>query len=437
MAKDGFIGVTGYGPPAPLEKPLPIDELARMPGDRRWAVADDALLEALALGQQVQRGPMGRRIRSVLKWADRIGLAGLAVLVIGGLELARLLWRQGGAQARGPVPERVFVGFGAGSEALLFERYCAQEQGPVMRLDETEVSTFGAWHAVKPLHGLRTLWSAYRTASRALAQLPPAFASMRLEFLTFVARRLGRYSYTLAWFKRLHAEHPHVREVSFLSADTTSYAAVAAGLSTRYTQHGLVRASLLLPDFDVIEALTEEEGRFFQRRVPGARLVMQAYPRLGTPSLNHGILIASVYGHEDELSLILPALAWARRTGQPVWVRPHPAESRRFWSPEVLGPDVRIEDSDPSFLAALQRLRPRLVLSWFSTALADALQCGIVPVTVNSEGSAALHDLVYPLAERALLWERHGAQIQRALEDDRFYCEVVRDLRQAGSPNEG
>lgn len=432
MQGDQDIGVSACGKSSGVEDTFAIEQLSRLPADCRWAVADDALLEARALGQRVRRGPLGSRLRRWLGWADRVKLADWVVLAVALVELARLLWRQSSPQRQDGIPDRVFVGFGAGSEAMLFERYVADAGGLVMRLDQTDVSTFGGLQTVTALPALRSFRCAYGAASKAISQLPFPLAALRLDFLTFVGMRLGHYSYMLAWFRRLGAEHPHVREVAFLSADTTAYAAVAGGVRTRYMQHGLVRGSLLLPDFDFIDALTEDEMRYFQRRVPGARLAMRPHPRLDNPSPGRGILIASIYGDHDEMLQILPVLEWAQRVGQQVWVRPHPRENRRFWSDAVLGAGVRIEDSDASFLAALQRLRPRLVVSWYSTALADALQSGIVPVTICSEDSPALHDFVYPIADRALKWDRHGKEIARLLEDDHFYGETLSGLQQTG-----
>lgn len=437
MQGDQDIGVSAHSARGEAGYTSAIDQLSQVPKDCRWAVADEALLKAIALGNRVRRGPLGARLQRWLRWADRINLAGFAVLLVGLVELSRLMRRQGVARAAVGLPERVFVGFGAGSEAMLLEGYRADGGEPVMRLDQTDVSTFGALQTVKLLLALRSLRAAYKASSKALSRLPPALAPLRLEFLTFVGMRLGNYSYMLAWFGQLRAAHPQVREVCFLSADTPAYAAVATGMRTRFMQHGFVRDSLLLPDFDFIDALTEDELRHFQRRVPAARLAVISYPRLETPSLGRGILIASIYGDHDEMSQILPVLEWARRTGRPVWVRPHPRENRRFWSECVLGAGVRIEDSDPSFLAALQRLRPRLVFSWYSTALADALQCGIIPVTVSGDGAKAQQDLVYPLNDRALHWGRHGGEIQRLLEDDCFYSETLYGLRHAGLPEGG
>jgi len=89
---------------------------------------------------------------------------------------------------------------------------------------------------------------------------------------------------------------------------------------------------------------------------------------------------------------------------------------------------VQIEDADPSFEDALRRLRPRIVVSWYSTALAEALNRGIVPVTVSDESTPAIADMVYPLMDRALQWPRDQARIAELMRDDAVYCATLQSL---------
>jgi hypothetical protein len=135
-----------------------------------------------------------------------------------------------------------------------------------------------------------------------------------------------------------------------------------------------VRRSLLSPEFQAVDAMTRDEAIHFRRTLPLARIKMTSFTELDESELTNGVLIASVYERRDEMRRILPFIYWARGNGWQVWVRPHPREDKSFWIQEVDSNLVRIEDGDASFFDALSRLRPRIVASWYSTALADALK---------------------------------------------------------------
>ena len=412
--------------------------LNAMPADQLWALADSALLQAIARVEPVQRGPRGRRLRRLLGWADRLGLARTLFLITGGVELLKLLHRQGFRQQKADngLPAYLFVGFGAGPEEALFASYTAEHAGQVARLNQVDVATFGAWQRLGLSAAMAALRAAHRRAWQAVSQLPAPYQYRRLDFITFSAMRLGVYSYMHAWFKALGTRQFGLKEICFLAGDTPAFAAVDAGLVTRHLQHGLIRHSLILPAFDRVDALTRDELRHFERRLPQSEVhLVPGYPYLDAKGLSGGILIASINGEYKELMLIEPFLVWANAQGLPLWVRRHPCEDPAFWAGMAHRHLFQIEDVDSSFQDALQRLRPSLVVSWYSTALADAPRCGIIPVTVSESTSPVIQDMVYPLIDRALQWPVDQAQIQQVLQDPEQYRQTL--LRLQGVSNQG
>lgn len=406
--------------------------LTAAPRHQHWALADSALLQAIARKEPVQRGPRGRRLTRLLRWADRLGLARGVLLVTGCVVLLKLLHRQGRGrkQGGGGLPPHLFVGFGAGPEETLYTRYTSEHAAPVARLNQVDVASFGTWQRISLADAMSAFWAAQHAAWQAVADLPPPLCQWRLDFLTYAAMRLGHYSFMRAWFQRLNLQQQSPpQEVCFLAADTPAFAAVDAGLPTRYLQHGLIRHSMILPAFDQIDALTQDESLHFQRRLPRAEIHLASIPDSGAQGHSGGIMVASIYGERRELALVEPILEWANTKGLQLWVRPHPCEDRAYWTELANRQDVHIEDADPSFQAALQRLRPSLVVSWYSTALADALQCGIIPVTVNEASSPNVQDMVYPLMDRALQWPADHVEIEQTLLDTEQYRQTLRRLQ--------
>ncbi len=211
----------------------------------------------------------------------------------------------------------------------------------------------------------------------------------------------------------------------------SAFAAVDAGLPTRYIQHGLVRYSLVLPCFDWVDGLTVEEATHFRQCLPSAVVSLQpsASAAMLPATMSRGILIASVYAAKSEMQRVLTFIDWAASRGRHVWVRPHPREDRSFWNEGANQSLFAIEDRDSSFHEALARLRPRLAVSWFSTALADALAIGVIPVSVSAHDDINVLDMVYPLHRRCLHWPDDEARIVRVLDDDDAYLTELERLR--------
>lgn len=425
----GFASEVG----AMLREEHPADLLQRLPAGLQWAVADAALLLAIDSGQSLERGPRGRALHRLLRLARYLRQEKLLVFLVGLVEVCRHCRRQGRELSDLRLEKRIFVGFGAAAEEALFGQYRDESADSVARLDQTRVGTLGLFHTVGWLEALRTLRLAHRQAFEAAAHLPEKLKPWRLDFLTHAAMQLGHYSYMRAWFAEVRTHAKRLQEVCFLASDTAAFAAVDAGLRTRYLQHGLIRRSLVLPRFDMIDALTVDEQTHFCRRLPGAQVRLSRNSRAPMPAAaGHGVLVASHHETPEEMARIAPLLDWFASCGVPIVVRPHPKEDRAFW--RIHGPRWRcaVDDSDGSFMLAVKRLRPRFVVSWYSTALVDALTYGVLPVTVSHAGNPAIEDMVYCLLDRALHWPRDAELLASLLNDDRAYGHALARLRRDG-----
>lgn len=410
----------------------PAEELQRLPVCLHWAVADWGLLLAISNtnGKSVERGPRGKALHRLLRLARRFGQEGAIVFLVGLMEVLRLCWRQGRVKSGHAIQERIFVGFGAAAEEALFEQYQDESEDAVARLDQTGVGTLGAFHAIGWVQALKTLRMAHRQALEAIASIPEKLKPWRLDFLTHAGIRLGQYSYMRTWFADVRLLAPQLCEVCFLSADTPAFAAVDAGLPTRYCQHGLIRRSLVLPNFDVIDALTIDEREHFSNRIPTARVrIIKTLNSSTSAPAGPGILVASQHETAEEMARIAPLLDWMKSRGIPIVVRPHPREDRAFWHVHGSRWDCVIDDSDSSFTLAVKRLRPRFIVSWYSTALVDALEYGILPITVSHAGNPNIQDLVYRLLDRVLYWPRDAELLASLLNDDLPYSHALARLR--------
>ena len=409
----------------------PADTLQRLsPGDA-WAFADSNVLQAIARNERARFGPRGALLRAIVGALSKVGLGSVIVGVIGFGRLIGLMRRQGGPEVLAAYPRDFFVGFGAGSEEPLYAAFAGGNEEAVARLDQGKPSSFGTWHRVRFLRASRVLFARSANASNAIRRVPTEFAAWRVDLLTSAAIRVGQYAFMRAWFEELREKCCSPREVAFLAADTPAFAAVDVGLPTRYLQHGLVRHSLVLPRFERVTALTPDEAVHFRRRLPAASVETQSSGPFILPSTTEReVLVASVYAPPEEMQRVESFLLCASRQGWTVRVRPHPREDRAYWREASAKVRILLEDQDSSMRAALARLRPRLVVSWYSTALADALSSGVLPVTVCAADDPNVQDMVYPLFARCLRWPEDERAIAEAMNDDVAYRREVARLRQ-------
>jgi hypothetical protein len=413
-----------------------MDELHALPSQYHWALADSALLQAITRKEPVALGARGRLLSRLVKVSCRFGMVWALIVLAGISELIRLQRQQRAATKAGDggvggYPARFFVGFGAGSEESLFIQYCKKSDIQTERLDQVNVSTFAALHHVSFLSGFRFLVRALVVAKKAINALPFCLSYWRTDFLTCVAMKAGYYAYMRAWFEMLKEEAGlSLAEVAFLAADTAAFAAVDAGLPVCYLQHGMIRHSLLLPAFSRVDALTTYEANHIRRRLPLAKVTVHSQSRrkLEPSLMAREILVASIYGDIEYMSRIASFVLWANAFNVPLQVRPHPRERSTFWQNYAMVGQVTIEEGDADIFQAIDRLRPRLMVSWFSTALLDALECGIIPVTVCSDDDSYVSDMVYPLFRRCLRWPQDIEIIEQILNDDEYYVSILSRL---------
>lgn len=414
------------------------EALYKLPIRYHWVLADSALLQAIASNKPVVRGVQGSRLSGLVNISQHIGLIWPLLWLVSIVELIRLLRRQRKSTQNGvcqgqDYPAHFFVGFGAGPEEHLFKQYCEKHAGKVGRLNQIKVESYAVWHSVSIVSGLRSLLQALSVARMAVAALPIELASRRADFFTYVGMRVGYYAYMRAWFEALKVKaNSQLEGIAFLSADTAAFAAVDAGLPTSYLQHGMTRHSTLLPAFIRVEALTADEAAHIRHRLPGSQVTVDSQARFAiVPSqMAKAILIASIYGDHKYFAPIVPFIGWINARKVSVRVRPHPCENSTFWHGYEIDGIVTIEKNDADFFEAISRLRPRLVVSWFSTAMEGALRCGVIPVSICADDDRNVVDMVYPLFRRCVRWPQDEQVIDRLLEDDEYYAMVLTCLRE-------
>ena len=133
--------------------------------------------------------------------------------------------------------------------------------------------------------------------------------------------------------------------------------------------------------------------------------------------------LPSCYGQETGLDRIARTSSRGpKRVLIPVVVRPHPRDHSGFTDRWRTDNAVTFGDPAMSFDRFLEHYRPRMLLSWYSTTLFDALRRGAVPVTVPLDPWRPM-DMVFPFQGISLKWPEDRAEVERL---------VLRDADQPG-----
>ena len=398
-----------------------------------WVGADSSVVLAIARGEEPRHGPRGiwlRRLFGLLGASPAGRLALRAVALLSALSS----WRRCRRGERAPHAAVVVVGMGAGAEAGLVREVQETAGGAVAHVDQRDPSTLGKVVCPPLGHALRTAWRAAGGGGRAIRGAGCAEArDHRSLWMASVARRVGAYGFFRAWAEALPSS---VERLVFLAMDVAAFAAGDARGGSRlpvleHRQHGLIRWSLAVAPFDHVIAMSAPEaGRF---REGGNTVVL--LPREASSSPPEGVsgkalLLASMYDvpgvflREDNAPELEGLLSWAGTMGLAPVVRPHPREEGGFWSSRF--PSVERDEGASTFADVLARRHPRLVASWASTALLDALAAGRLPVLLPAGAAPILEDMVLPLEEVCLVWPRDRLLFEECLRDPDAYARELR-----------
>lgn len=387
-----------------------IDALARriqdLPGEIRWVYAQQDVIAATAKGVPVTPGVRTARIAQLLKWAGRVGLDHAAAKLASLVLLAAIRCRQSRPPAKAG-QRRFFVGIGALKEGELALQFEAMSGGPAAVIDQR---FSGALASIYP-PGMLDLLRSWHEAAQ------PIFAALAAEqdgpldrsaVLTYVVRRLHHYAHFLAVFRGLNATAPGTA-VGFAAADLPAYAAVQAGIEAIYFPHGFCARSLAYPDFHRVVAFNPPEAEHLRSRLPAASVSVTA-PAIRPLHLERRLAVVGDYGEKLDRSRGL--IEFCRACGIEVVVRPHPADRSGYWRRWEGVRGVRI-DRGGTFDDFLERHRPCVMATWYSTTIYDALLRGVVPVTLEADQP----DIVFPFAEVALCWPADKERIKAVLSD--------------------
>ena len=414
-----------------------VDLLQKLPQEYRWAFNDREMLVAICLEKQVKHSKKQAILKPMIKFGKLLGIEWQLIYIVGLSVMMKMLIAQLFAtnlkrKTSKDNPDAFFVGLSANRNNQIYYDYCRKTAGVVGRLNQFDIRSFTDWCNVNFQTGIYFLGYSTTLAKNSIAAIPPELVDRQDDFLLNISSKLGYYAFMRSWFNSVSRINPCLKEIAFSSQNLASFAAVDEGLHTIYFSHGAIGYAELLPAFNEAKVFSNAEMEFAKHRLPDLSVATykNQIDKLEPSQMFQEVLICSYPSSRNKhMTNIITFLDFARAESIKVRVRLHPSENDNvFWHKYQEAGLVSIEGCDISINDALARLKPRLVLSWGSTTLVDALYNGIIPINATDVNDSLFYEMVYPANKRSLSLDCHFKLFSKLFHDNDYYNYVLAKL---------
>lgn len=411
-----------------------------LPARAHWIFANEAIVRAIRCETEVVKGWRTRALYTVLKILRLQNIQRSVVLIGCFMRMLKIWYRQLSVwrdddnerpNLRSGQRVRIFVGFGARAEEKMFYDFARHQPSVNLRINQTKVSSYGAAKSVSVKCLVAEVFITWRIATEALQVLSKESRHYFIDWLVCILKDLPNYAYAKVWFGHAKASW-EIEEVTFITNDVAAFAACHAGLDCHYLQHGLLSRNLIFPPVRKVTCLTRYESCYLEA-LYGFADIETRVARKDIPdySARMAVVVASGWHEPEEMNLVSPVLIALSRHDVDIVVRPSPSENPSDYWLSSEAPPVRFRVGSPngSLVEFLENENAVMLISWGSTALVDALYCGVIPICLGYTISYQVIDnMVFPLLKCCLTWERDAKRILGIVESEELYGTVLSEL---------
>ena len=252
------------------------------------------------------------------------------------------------------------------------------------------------------------------------------------------------FTYLLSFFQQLKEKYPDCTVYS-AGAILPSHAAILSEHITINMYHGLMDKINLstFPEYDSVCVYSYDERKYLIDA--GIKSKVLTYPMMKAESHKNIAIffMPSVASNEIDWSVFsesfLSLTKLFKTFDYDLYIKVHPLvkASKKFSKEYNLQPYnwdkifnlsnfIYVDGSDAASI--INKLKPSFIISWGSTALCEALNMGLIPITLWDTCWDSSQS-VYPINKRALLWPSEMEIIQNLLDDKSIYDDVVEMLK--------
>ena len=392
----------------------------KFPQNTRWVFSDAFLFEKA--GSQLETLPFYMVFLNwlllsplLLKLVSAISLVPVLLSVI--ILKWRFDWRFKSKKNRTEkYCNRIFVGFGAAAEEPMLAWYRDQANDAVAYIDSA--SSLAKWHHVPFFRLISRTKNNLIKGNSALKNLPEELKCLRALLHFSIVKHVALYSYWDVWYSELNSAAVDIDEIVAIHSGLSTFAAVDNNFKVNFLAHGLIRHSIVFPDFHRVELMTEPEILHVKNRFKnGVNISLQAYRSAGKNSVlkSRIILFIAADGSEQELDLFMRFASRFSSFQIKMYLRPRNNGSGNKLVHGEYFSNIKVLCSDGSLLDLLTEIKPKIVVSTASAGLIEAKHIGCIPVTLASANDRVIIDMVFPMLDEFLNWPRDDSEVSCAL----------------------
>lgn len=303
----------------------------------------------------------------------------------------------------------LFIGFGANAESSLLRTY---KEKKIIYINSI-YSTYGLQKISLNFFIKRSLRN-FSSSIKNIKKMPPNLDSLKHVMLFSIIKNVAKYSYWDAWFSQLKKQYIDVQEVVLIHTSYSAHAAVNNNFNVKFLAHGMIRHSIVFPDFNSYELLYKEEIMHVKRRMHNnVNTTLQKSKKFNYIDKDKakGIIIIVAYGSIDELMLIKNFLSCINKFKLPIWLKlRNNGENISLENYRTIK-DINIIDSSNDLNSVLNKLQPKFAVSTVSAGLFEARDAGCIPITLANSDDRTIIDVVFPYLESALNWSTQKDEI--------------------------
>jgi hypothetical protein len=390
----------------------------------RWLYAQPDVILHSATGAGIQAGRGSRAAQRFVEMCAKLDLEHVAVGAATVLLLLAVWAKQFTVQLRPGSARQLFVGISSLRDPHLLRQFEESTSRTSEFIDERFLSAFYAVHRIS----LADLWQEFRAV---WSELYPGIRRSRHAafttglLLNYLLRYGFRHVFFRTWFRRVLADGYYLQTMAFSAASDVAYAAIAAGVSATFMPHGFLWRPNVYPEFDRVVSFNRFDADHIRIRLPRALVETSSYKaNFLTPTSS--IAVIGVNFGEETYDLCKSLIMWATQYELAVVIRPHPADHSGYWDGWQNARGVQLAEDACDFDTFLTKYRPKIVASWHSTVLFDAVVRGVVPVTLEVDAQSAA-EVVFPFQNIALLWPEQKQVVQQLAKDPGEFHRFVID----------
>ena len=387
--------------------------------DIRWVFSDAFLFEFA-----------GRLIPKSLRWVSFINIfcnnrivfwliffGAIPILLISAIALKfRFDWSESGSyRGMSATGKDIFVGFGAAAELPILSWYRSERGSHPLYIESAR--TLRQWINVTSFDLLAVMLKKFYEGHITLRNLPLELRPLRIKLQWSLIKHVGLYSYWFCGFKKLN-ETNISGDVLFIHSGLSAFAAVDIGLNVKFIAHGLLRHSIVFPDFKEIQTMSEIEVEHVKNRCPDfnnvIRQTFRSLPKLKS-TRDKRVLLLAAHGTYEELELLNDFLVSLPLSEFEIGYRPRKNNAYKVAKGTDFRNDVRILSSDGSLMQAISEFNPALVVSTVSAGLIEASNAGCTSVCLASVGDRVIIDMVYPMLDCFLKWPQDHQELSEMI----------------------